>query len=138
MNVNARHDRGVTLIELVVLLTAFGVLAAAFSSAFMQASRSLPISLSVIKANGLAQSCAEHILATRRLFVDGYDKVNQDICQILPELKGYHRRVKIASVEASKSGCPISARCKKVQVLVASTEAKKPYASLVFMLVGRP
>ena len=66
-----RKQQGVTLVELVIVMIVFSVLAVPLSNGFLTVSKSTVINAEVKAANNLTRSCAEHILHQRRRTIGG-------------------------------------------------------------------
>ena len=63
---NLIKQKGVTLVELVIVMIVFSILAVPLSNGFLSVSKSLIINEEVKAASNLARACAEHILYQRR------------------------------------------------------------------------
>jgi prepilin-type N-terminal cleavage/methylation domain-containing protein len=59
--------RGVTLIELVIVIVALSIGVLLLGTAYLQAARSIPTNENIQIATQVAQACADHILGRRRM-----------------------------------------------------------------------
>jgi type II secretory pathway pseudopilin PulG len=109
--------RGFSLIELIMIIVAIGVMGAFLTTTFTQLPRSLEVSEGAQTASQLAQQCSERVLARRRASGAGlgYASITTGLCAGLPTLPGYT----VADVAAAYAGaaCPAAA-CLQVTVTV--------------------
>lgn len=128
-----RNQRGVTLVEVVMAIVILGIAAVAIMDQFVNSVRSYAVNESVQTATQLAQECAEHVLATRRL--QGY-AAGTPAC---PALSGTYTAVgAVYAVSASSvvvtppnSGC-FTDPCRVVTVTATYNGATR--ASLAFLV----
>ncbi len=129
---NSAHrtaQSGVTLIELIIAIVIVSIASLAIISQFSTAGRSYLSNERLQTAAQLAQGCAEHILATRRL--QSYAIATTASCPALPATytaAGYARSL---SFGAAPAAC-VTAPCTQVSVIVTHNAAEQ--ARLVFML----
>lgn len=124
-----RHprQRGFTLIEMVMVIVILAIASVALMDQFVNTSKSYLIDEEIQTAAQLAQECAEHILATRRL--QGYATAIATNCSTLPSVAGYTLSV---SPGAAPTACFTWPLC--TEVTVAVTQGGNTRASVVFML----
>lgn len=132
----SRACRGISLIEMIVVMVLVSAAAVPLLSLYGVVVRSLPINEDTQTAAQLAQECAEHVLAARRNPAVGYGAIDNSICNVLPPpLAGFARKVEVTDLAASPP-CTVKAAgtCKKVEVSV-SAQTTEP-TRLTFMLVN--
>lgn len=123
-----RGQRGVTLIEMVIVIVVLAIGATAIMDQFVNSARSYQTNESVQTAAQLAQECAEHILATRRL--QSYTIAVNTNCLALPPpypAAGYAAN---ASIVLDPATC--TAPCAQIDVVVTNSGTER--ARVVFML----
>ena len=59
-------QKGVTLIELTIIMIAFSIVAVPLSNGFISVSNTILLNSEVNQANNLTRACAEHVLYKRR------------------------------------------------------------------------
>jgi prepilin-type N-terminal cleavage/methylation domain-containing protein len=113
-----RSMRGLTLIELIMVIVVISVAATFFATSFVELSRGLGVDENAQTAAQLAQACSEHILARRR-GTGGYASVASGMCTGIPALAGFGSYTVADTVAAyAGSACPPSATCEQVTVTV--------------------
>jgi prepilin-type N-terminal cleavage/methylation domain-containing protein len=112
MSPPSRH-RGVSLIELVMVIVVLSVASVGLITGFTQLPRSLLLSEDVQTTAQLAQECAEHILASRRNL--GFTSAFTD-CSTLPAFGGYGPPAVVRTPGWAGAGCPGGANCTHYQV----------------------
>lgn len=125
----AWRQRGATLVEMVMVIVILAGGTVAVMDQFVNSSRSYQTNEATQTAAQLAQQCAEHILATRRLQGHAAATATPTICDALPVFTGYTPTVSFAV--APTPPC-VTAPCTLVTVTV--TQGGNPRASVVFML----
>ena len=128
-NLHLMRQRGVTLIEMVIVIVILAIAATAIMDQFVTGARSYETNESVQTAAQLAQECAEHILATRRLQGHTAATAATTICDALPTIAGFTPTVSF--VVAPTPPC-VTAPCTEVTVTV--TQGGNTRANVVFML----
>ena len=115
----AAHTRqtGFSLLEIIITIVVLGIAAVAILSMFGQAAGSLAINEDIQTAAQLAQSCSEHVLATRRASPSGYTALDSTVCDTLPTVAGFVRSV-IVSDPFSGAACPGAAPCKELLIKI--------------------
>ncbi len=120
-----RKQQGVSLVEIVIIITVLGIVAMPFSNGFVSVSHSLITNEEVLQSNAYAQSCAEHILYFRRspdAATQGYTNLaisaTSTVCDALPNPVGLGKTVDIS--DASGNTACASAVCKSVNITVTS------------------
>lgn len=124
-----RSQCGVTLIELVMVIVILGIAAVAIMDQFVNSARTYEINESVQTAAQLAQECAEHILATRRL--QGYAAITPS-CPTLPAAYTAAGYASAATFGGAPAACATPPSC--TQVDVVATQGGIERARVVFML----
>lgn len=125
--------RGITLIELIMVMVVISVAVAVFATSFVGLPRGLSVDENAQTAAQLAQACSEHILAQRR-GTGGYTSVVSGMCTGIPALAGFNGYTVADTVATSAfAACP-AATCKTVTVTVTLGAATP--ALVTFMLVG--
>lgn len=128
MNVHTiKRQRGVTLIEMVIVIVILAIAATAIMDQFVNSANSYQTNESVQTAAQLAQECAEHILATRRL--QDYTTAIAADCSALPIVSGYTTAV---STSALVSDPCVTTPCTQVDVVTTHNGTER--ARVVFML----
>lgn len=117
----SRSNRGVSLIEMIVVIVMVSAAAVPLLSLYGAVARSLPINEDTQTAAQLGQECSEHILAARRNPAIGYSAINNAICDALPPLAGFARKVKVTDL-ASSPPCTVkkAGTCKHVEVSITA------------------
>ena len=136
---NAFHNqRGVSLVEIVIIIIVLGIVAIPFSNGFISVSRSFIINDEVLQSNTYAQSCAEHILYFRRspdITTQGYanlaNSATSTVCDALPNPAGLAINV---DIETSLDPACATGNCKSVTITVASNG--QPRANIEFLLMN--
>lgn len=123
------HQKGLTLIEVVLVILLLSIASVAVLGQFTQMARSYDSNEHAQTAAQLAQECAEHIFAQRRL--QTYAAAISATCPLLPATytaAGYARTV---SFGAAPGAC-VTLPCTQVDVVV--THNATEWARTVFML----
>jgi len=123
------RQRGVTLIEMVIVIVILAIAATALMDQFVNSAHSYQTNESVQTSAQLAQECAEHILATRRL--QDYATAIASTCPALPAAYTTAGYARSASFGAAPAAC-VTVPC--TQVDVAVTRGGTERARVVFML----
>ncbi|HEY9199730.1 MAG TPA: prepilin-type N-terminal cleavage/methylation domain-containing protein [Gammaproteobacteria bacterium] len=123
------RQRGVTLIELVLVIVIVAIAAVAIMDPFVTSANSYRTNESVQTAAQLAQECAEHILATRRL--QDFTTANATDCPALPAAYTTAGYARTRSFGAAPSPC-FTSPCTQVDVVVTHSGSER--ARVVFML----
>lgn len=129
---NARchvRQHGVTLIEMVIVIVILALAATAIMDQFVTSGRSYQTNESVQTSAQLAQECAEHILAVRRL--QDYATAVAATCPALPAAYTTAGYVRTRIVGAAPAAC-VTAPCAQVDVVV--THGGSERARVRFML----
>jgi len=109
------RERGFSLIELVMIIVALGIMGAFLSTTLTQLPRPLTVNEGAQTASQLAQQCSERILERRRNPLIGFAPIATGICVGLPVLPGYV----ITDVVDPTFACPGGGgTCKRVTVTV--------------------
>jgi len=119
---NRPLHKGVSLIELIIVIVVVSIAAVAMLPLFGGVARSLNINEDTQTAAQLGQECAEHILAARRNPLLGYGAINNTICNALPDpLAGFTRTVAVTDLTASPP-CTVTTAgtCKNVRVSITT------------------
>lgn len=129
------NARGFSLIELIMIIVALGIMGAFLATTLSQLPRSLDLSEGAQTASQLAQQCSERILARRRSSAAGFNTIVTGTCAGLPTLAGYA----VTDVVSDVSGvapCPsaLANSCKRVVVTV--TRNATPLAVNDLLLVN--
>lgn len=118
----SRSNRGVSLIEMIVVMVLVSAAAVPLLSLYGVVARSLPINEDTQTAAQLGQECSEHIFAARRNPAIGYGAIDNSICNALPPpLAGFARKVKVTDLVSSPP-CTVkkAGTCKKVEVSISA------------------
>lgn len=130
MNVRAAvRQQGATLIETVLVLVIVAIAATAIMDQFVTSADSYRINEALQTSAQLAQECAEHVLATRRL--QGYAAALAATCPALPPAYAAAGYARTASPGAAPAACA-GASCAQVDVIVTHDATER--ARVVFML----
>jgi prepilin-type N-terminal cleavage/methylation domain-containing protein len=126
-------QRGFTLVEMVMVIVILGIASVALMDQFVNTSKSYLMNEQLQTATQLAQECAEHILATRR--VQGYAAISST-CPTLPATYTtpgavYAVTASLADVTPPNAGC-FTDPCKVVTVTTTFNTTVR--AQVVFML----
>jgi type II secretory pathway pseudopilin PulG len=128
-----RPARGFTLIELVMIFVALGVIGAFLAGTYTQLPRTLEVDEVAQTAAQLAQQCSERVLARRRNPAIGYTPIASGTCAGLPALAGYAVNDVVDPAYAG-AACPAPGACKRITVTV--THNAVTVAETDFLLVG--
>jgi type II secretory pathway pseudopilin PulG len=115
--------RGFSLIELIMIIVAIGVMGAFLATTSSQLPRSLEVSEGAQTASQLAQQCSEWVLARRRSTAAGFGfgSIVSDACLVLPTLTDYAVTDTVTVTDSSgDAACPsaLANSCKRVVVTV--------------------
>lgn len=124
-----RGQRGFTLVEMVMVIVILAIASVALMDQFVNTAKSYLINEQLQTSTQLAQECAEHILATRRL--QNYATAITTACPTLPASytsAGYLRTV---SFGAAPAAC-VTTPCTQVDVIITHNATER--ARSVFML----
>ena len=122
------HQRGATLVEMVAVILILAIASTAIMDQFVNTSDTYLVNESLQTSAQLAQDCAEHILATRRL--QSYATAIVTNCVALPAAYTAAGYVRTAIFAASPT-C-VTAPCRQVDVVVTHNGVER--ARVVFML----
>lgn len=122
-------QRGFTLIGLVITMVIISVASLALINQFSAAGKSYLSNEHLQTSTQLAQACAEHILATRRL--QTYAIATASSCPALPASYTTAGYAHTLSVDAAPAAC-VTLPCAQVSVIV--TRSGTEQARIVFML----
>jgi type II secretory pathway pseudopilin PulG len=115
----SRRQCGFSLIELVIIIVVVSVAAVGLLSLWTGIGRSAGQSEETQTATQLAQECAEHILAQKRVNPTvGYDNITTTVCNGLPAFTGYTRSVTLTPTTASPCPVATAGQCQLVRVQV--------------------
>jgi len=130
-----RQQKGITLVELVIIIVVMGIVAVPFGAQLLTTSRSLAINNYIQTGVAEAKACAEHILYTKR--TSGYDAiVDNTICNnVSAPIAPLIRSVTVTNTDsATEAACPAgSTACKLVDVNI--TVAGQSINSIAFLFV---
>lgn len=133
-----RAARGFTLIELIMILVALGVMGAFLANTTTQLPRALEVNEGAQTGAQLAQQCSELVLARRRSAAvgQGYASIviGADPCSVPPlppSLAAY--TVTGAVTDLSVAPCPPAASCKRVLVTVTRNAVTVAGAELMLV-----
>lgn len=128
-----RAARGFSLIELIMIIVAIGVMGALLATSYTQVPRSLEVNEGSQTGAQLAQQCSERVLAQRRNPAIGFAPIATGVCAGLPAPAGY---AIVDVVDAAYAGvaCPAAGACKRVTVTV--TRNAVMVAQTDFLLVS--
>jgi len=112
-----RTERGFSLIELIMIIVAIGVMGAFLATTYSQLPRSLEVNEGSQTGAQLAQQCSERVIAQRRNPAIGFGPIATGVCAGLPAPAGY---AITDAVDAAYAGaaCPVAGACKRVTVSV--------------------
>lgn len=128
------RERGFTLIELVMIIVALGIMGAFLSTTLTQLPRPLTVNEGAQTASQLAQQCSERILEQRRNPLIGFTPIASGICVGLPVLPGY-AITDVVDAAFVGGACPGAVgTCKRVTVTV--TRNAVTVATTDFVLVN--
>jgi type II secretory pathway pseudopilin PulG len=127
-----RGARGFSLIELIMIIVAIGVMGAFLTTTFSQMPDSLTVGEGAQTGSQLAQQCSELVIARRRNAAIGFAGIASGGCLGLPVIAGYA----ITDVVAPYAGaaCPVGGTC--LQVTVTVTRNAVVVAQTDFLLVN--
>jgi len=135
------NQRGVSLVEIIIIVIVLGMVAMPYSNGFISVSRSFIINDEVLQSNAYAQSCAEHILYFRRspdTATQGYANLaisaTSTACVAVPNPAGLVINVDIEGALASLDPACATGNCKSVTVTVASSGQTR--ANIEFLLMN--
>lgn len=131
MRARGFRQAGVSLIELVAVITLLAVASVGISSGFAQLGRSQLLDEDTQAATQMAQACAEHILASRRN--NSYATAFVD-CSLLGAFNGYGPPT-VGTFVPPADTCPAGATCRGVDVN-AAYGTNGATARVRFMLVS--
>ena len=114
------QQKGVTLIELVMIIILIGVIAIPFSNAFLTISRSLILNADITQGGSLARECAEFILHQRRTGTITASPA-ESICDdpVIPGFNAPQETVTVSSDATGTGNCPAgSGGCDLITITV--------------------
>jgi type II secretory pathway pseudopilin PulG len=128
-----RANRGFTLIELIMIMVALGVMGAFLASTTAQLPRALEVNEVAQTAAQFAQQCSERVLARRRSSAvgAGYGSIVSGICAGLLT-PGYTVTDTVADPYVGVA-CPPLASCKQVTVTVTRNAVTVAGADLMLV-----
>ena len=131
---NRFSERGFSLIELIMIIVALGIMGAFLSTTLTQLPRPLTVNEGAQTASQLAQQCSERILGRRRNPLVGFTPIASGICAGLPVLPGYAIN-DVVNAAFVGGACPgVAGTCKRVTVTV--TRNAVTVATTDFVLVN--
>ena len=131
---NRFSERGFSLIELILIIVALGIMGAFLASTLTQLPRPLEVNEGAQTASQLAQQCSERILERRRNPLVGFTPIASGICAGLPVLPGY-AITDVVNAAFVGGACPGAVgTCKRVTVTVTRNAAT--VATTDFVLVN--
>lgn len=118
MNTRIQSQGGFSLIELVVIIVVTSIAAVSLLSLWGGIGRAAAGSEEAQTGAQIAQECAEHVLAQRRVnSLVGYAGITNAVCDALPApAAGYARSVTVSA--AASPPCPVAGQCNVVRVQV--------------------
>lgn len=126
--------RGFSLIELVMIIVALGIMGAFLATTLTQLPRPLEVNESAQTASQLAQQCSERVLQRRRNPLIGFASIASGSCAGLPVFPGY-AITDVVDAAFVGGACPGGAgTCKRVTVTV--TRNAVTVATTDFVLVN--
>lgn len=130
------QQRGVTLLEMVLVIVVLGIAFTALSGLFATAVRSLPVNDRLQSAGQLAQSCAERILSARRTpdFVFDADLSTLASSHCAFSDTAHTLSLTEAAAPLSPPLCPTGLSCRHFTVTVAPTTGSGVSAQLDFLI----
>ena len=115
----SRRSSGFSLIELVIIIVVGSVAAVGLMALWSGVGRSAGQSEETQVATQLAQECAEHVLAQKRVNpAVGYANLTTTVCDTLPAFAGYARTVTLTGTTASPCPVATAGECQLVRVRV--------------------
>lgn len=110
--------RGVSMIEMVMVIVLVGVIAVGMMPFYVQSTRAIILNEDLQTGAQLLRACGEHILVTRR-WGAGYAAVDGAICDALPTVSSYTLSVVVTAVDnATEAFCPVGTSCKHLVIAV--------------------
>jgi prepilin-type N-terminal cleavage/methylation domain-containing protein len=118
------HERGFSLIELIMAFVVVAVGAALAVSALNPASRSIDTDIDLQVVNRLAQACFEHIIMVKNTPVVGFASLvtaGAGICASLTTVAGYALSVTLVATVSAPCPGVAAAQCQDMRINVVPT-----------------
>ncbi len=125
--------RGFSLIELIMIIVAIGVMGAFLATSYTQLPRAVQVSEASQTGAQLAQQCSERAIAQRRNPAIGFGPIATGVCTGLPTPAGY-TVTDVVDAAYAGAACPVAGACKRVTVTV--TRNAVTVAQTDFLLVN--
>lgn len=110
----AKHQRGFTLIEMVMSIVIISIAAVALLNATMNSGRALRLTDRVQTGATFVNECGEYIAASRRNSTKTYAQINTTICNFFTLPTGFTSNVALSAL--ATSACPSGAACQTVTI----------------------
>lgn len=114
---NSLRSRGFSLIELIMIIVALGIVGAFLATTLTQLPRSLDVNEGSQTGAQLAQQCSERVIAQRRNPAFGFGPIATGVCASLPAPAGY-AVADVVDAAYAGAACPAAGACKRVTVTV--------------------
>ena len=129
---------GVTLIELVIVIVAMGILTPPIASGFKILGEGFGLNRELQMSTAFVQECAEHVLVQAR--VGNFAVIDNTTCNVLPAIPALNEFSNLTSnllvtnvTSATETACPVGVSCKDVAVSVAANGVTRAEINLLLI-----
>jgi type II secretory pathway pseudopilin PulG len=128
-----RHNRGFSLIEMVMIIVLMGIASVPLMAMFGRSVGSQGSDVAIQTAAQLVQACGEQVLGIRRRQTNGYGLITTTSCSTLTAPAGYSLAALTVTDPYTGGACPAGATCKRVQITASGPNGITASGDLVLV-----